>query len=304
MGIYSTDRELNTLVEHAYLAFLEEGISPLTESFKEINYGVSFAVALPSVKKPVSVSIYHTKKKGFSIVCRNEKVASIIRGVLVSDGEAGSDETGKGDIFGPLVVVAFCIGKKERPLLTEKIGDSKALTNEQALLFYEKIKQNYPDSYATVTVMPERYNALIADFKKKDKTLNDLLAWAHAKAIGMLVEKRSDITEIIVDSFSSKRSQQQLVMAAANGVPVRFETKGERFLSVAAASMVARGRYLKALDYLSETLLEGKLQLISGSGAPSDILLKNIVDQFGIKVAQSVSKTHFKNWDKIRQQTI
>lgn len=299
MGIYSTNSELNRVVVLAYEAFLNHNIIPVDDSIREIPYGVAFALTLPRVKKAVSVSLYHSKKKGFSIVCKNESIAAIIRNVLVSDGEAGSDETGKGDIFGPLVVVAFCIGKEERKLLTERVGDSKALSNEAAISFYEKVKREYPNSYASVTVMPERYNAMIADFKKEEKTLNDLLAWAHATAIGKLVKKRSDITSIVVDSFSSRFSHQQLVKTAANGISVAFETKGERFLPVAAASMVARGRYLRALDYLSESLLEGKLHLISGSGAKSDTLLKKIVEQFGVEVAASVSKTHFKNWEKI-----
>ncbi len=303
MALYSADQELNAVIERAYTALLAKRFTPLPESFKEIPYGVSFAVSVPHQKKSVSVAVYHSKKKGFSVVCKDVSVGSIVRGVLVRDGELGSDETGKGDIFGPLVVVAFCLGKEERPILQNKVGDSKSRSNEQSILFYENIKAHYPNAYSAVTIMPERYNTLIAEFKQQGKTLNDLLAWAHARAIETLMAKRNDVTEIVVDSFSARYSHRQLVLNVARGIPVRFEQKGERFLSVAAASMVARGRYLKALDYLSETVLQNKFRLISGSGAVSDRLLHDIVSEYGVETAATVSKTHFKNWDAIFHQS-
>ena len=53
----------------------------------------------------------------------------------------GSDESGKGDYFGPLVVAAVCLDKKGgEVLLTAGVKDCKALTDEKVLALAEVIR--------------------------------------------------------------------------------------------------------------------------------------------------------------------
>ena len=55
----------------------------------------------------------------------------------------GSDEVGTGDYFGPIVVTASYVNKKDIPYLKElKVADSKKLTDDQIRIIAPKIIKN------------------------------------------------------------------------------------------------------------------------------------------------------------------
>ncbi|HNW16402.1 MAG TPA: ribonuclease HIII [bacterium] len=298
MVLFSNNVALSEFVERAYAALLTRKFSVIPESFKEIDYGISFKLDCAEEKKSISVSIYHTEKKGFSFVTKNPDVRSILNSLLTSTGVAGSDEAGKGDLFGPLVVCSFLLGEKENELLKLNIKDSKKLKNHEIVDIYRHISKEHPSSFSLVRIMPERYNSFYKDLAGKGRNLNYMLAWAHSKALSGLIEKRSDIKKIIVDRFTENPVVNKIITDAAGKIPVEFFVRAEQNPAVAAASIIARANYLISLKNISETVLLGKFELISGSGSGSDELLAKIIDEFGTDITDRICKTHFANLTK------
>jgi len=300
MELYSENKVLADFTQTSYQKILEAGFIVIPESFKEIAYGLSFKAMDPQKqKKDISVSIYHTEKKGFSFVTSNSKIRSILLSLLTEIGTAGSDEAGKGDFFGPLTICCFVLGEKEKDLLSLDIKDSKKLNREKILGLSQHITKNFPTSYSIIRINPNRYNSFYDDLKSKGKNLNSLLAWAHFKAISNLVEKRKDIKKIIVDQFSAHSSITSVIERGSSGIPVTFRVRAEQDPAVAIASILARAEYLQQLEMLSDKIFNNRLKLLSGSGVESDKLASKIFNDFGEKALRSVCKAHFDNFKKL-----
>lgn len=298
MNLFSKDKVLSDFVEKAYIRLLEAGYVVNSEYIKEIPYGVTLKTG-KSEAKLVSVAIYHTEKKGFSVVTTDSGIKSLLLSLITHTGTLGSDEAGKGDVFGPLVVCAFVLGKREEVLLKLGAKDSKRMKNEEILDIYEKINAGFRDSFSMVRIMPERYNSFYQNLAEQGKNLTDLLAWAHSKAIANVVEKRDDITRVLVDKFTPSYSANSRIIAAAGKIPVDFQVRAEQDPAVAIASVIARAGYLISLNQISETVLENKFRLVPGSGAESDKLLEEIVSHFGKEILEKIAKTHFANCERI-----
>ena len=294
----SQDKALSDFVEKAYVRLLEAGYVVNSENIKEIPYGVTLKTG-KSEAKLVSVAIYHTEKKGFSMVTTDSEIKSLLLSLITNVGTLGSDEAGKGDIFGPLVVCSFLLGKKEETLLKLGAKDSKRMKNEEILDIYEKINADFRDSFSMVRIMPERYNSFYQNLAEQGKNLTDLLAWAHSKAIANVVAKRDDVTRVLVDKFTPSYSANSRIIAAAGKNHVDFQVRAEQDPAVAIASVIARAGYLISLDQISETVLENKFRLVPGSGAESDKLLEEIVSHFGKDILEKIAKTHFANCERI-----
>lgn len=298
MNLYSGDIILSDFVEKAYCRLLEAGYSVDSGGFREIPYGVTLKTGIAG-KKPVSVALYHTEKKGFSIVTSDDAVRSLLMSMLTDEGTAGSDEAGKGDIFGPLVVCSFVLGNKEKELLKLGLKDSKRMKNDEILSIYEKINTGFRDSFSMVRIMPERYNSFYESLSSQGRNLNNLLAWAHSKAISNVVAKRSDIKRVLVDKFTDNYAANSLIISAAGAVPVTFQVRAEQNPAVAAASIVARAGYLISLRQINETVLNNDFTLVPGSGAESDRLLEEITQKYGIGILDRIAKKHFANCERI-----
>ena len=111
-------------------------------------------------------------------------------------GIIGSDESGKGDYFGPLVVAAVFVPEESLDVLSLLgVKDSKRLSDTKALRLADELGQSYPSSI--VAIFPKRYNELYGKFGN----LNRLLAWAHARAIeNLLIAHEPKL--ILVDQFA------------------------------------------------------------------------------------------------------
>src|SRR2546427_11432895 len=97
---------------------------------------------------------------------------------LAPAGTIGTDESGKGDYFGPLVVAGVCVPAGGREgLAALGVRDSKTLSDRQAERLARAVRQAYP--IAGVAIGPRGHHALYAQGGHP----NRLLAWAHAPGI-------------------------------------------------------------------------------------------------------------------------
>ncbi len=231
----------------------------------------------------ISIIVYKSGK-----VVHNGKEASIkiLKKILHTDTEfdyiLGSDETGKGEWYGPLV--ATCLALKPSQMITYRIlgvRDSKDIRKEKLLEIANEIIGMRP-AYKSRILMPETYNRMQAQFVKEGQNLNDLLAWAHSAAIKDVLDTLSfNRVKLVIDKFDVEKMYARLTGIKKSKITIIQKSKGESEIPVAAASIIAKRAFETAVDEL-----DAKYSINLRKQKPEDI------DQ---KILPSVGKTHFKN---------
>ena len=168
----------------------------------------------------------------------------------------GSDEVGKGEWLGPLVVCAVAISsEKKSKLVAEGVMDSKSLPRERIDTLAKVIAA---ESLACkkVIIAPERFNTLFSQFRSERKNLNHILAWAHDKAIGDVfttIPKKNDL-RIVVDQFDKNKMEKMMQKLIDAGIKVEQKVRGEDEVAVACASIVAKHEREQWIDLTSNDL--------------------------------------------------
>lgn len=201
----------------------------------------------------------------------------------------GSDESGKGDYFGPLVVAGVMVSNENLSYL-ENLGikDSKLL-KEEKIFYLESEIINSKISYKRITLLPERYNKIYTDCLLENTNLNDILTKAHYEVDSSFLNAK-DKFKVVVDKFSINSGMNNMF---ANFKNVRFlevERSESKFLYVAAASILARAKFLRELKRLSEEI---GFALKKGSVNVGP-LAQQIADTYGFEGLKRVAKIHFK----------
>lgn len=198
----------------------------------------------------------------------------------------GSDECGKGDYFGPLVVVAVRMNAGQASKLRAAgVRDSKTLSDDQCLKLGAALRGVV--AHAIARLDPPQYNQIYVQGK-----LNDLLGNLHVEAITPLAKPG---IHVLVDQFANPALMQKKL--APLGVKLEQRTRAESNPAVAAASIIAREEFLTALKELSA---EFAVDLHKGAGDPVDRAASRFVAIHGREGLVNVAKLHFKNTQKIR----
>ena len=203
----------------------------------------------------------------------------------------GTDESGKGDYFGPLVSAGVYVDERSvKDLIVCGIKDSKKLSNSKNLELARKVVKICKGRFAIIEISPEKYNDLYEQFKKEKKNLNTLLAWGHAKAIEEILSKVNCKTAI-ADKFADEIFILDKLQEKGKKIKLIQVHKAEQNTAVAAASILARARFLEKLSKLSN---EYKIDLPKGASQKVIEKAKKIVDMYGEKTLRKVAKLHFK----------
>lgn len=146
-----------------------------TSSIEEKIYNYEFSVDLD--KNKFKVQVYFGKKGIKTIIQGNEKSPAYnkIRNMIFEESQfdfanseieeplsyIGSDECGKGDFFGPLIVGAVFVDEvTQKKLKAIGVRDSKDLTENQIQSISKNIKQIIGSNYEVVQINPAKYNQL------------------------------------------------------------------------------------------------------------------------------------------------
>ena len=208
----------------------------------------------------------------------------------------GSDESGKGDFFGPLVVAAFYADETAtRELYSLGVRDSKTLSENRITEIAGAIEEKFPENFSIKIFEPQEYNEKYAE---SGKNLNKLLIYAHSEVIKPLIAKfNADF--VIIDKFSERAFSMENDIRFAN---VKFvkETKAEKYPAVAAASVLARAKVNEWFEKINEKLRKTDgIELPKGASAQVDEVARYIVEKYSKKALTRLAKTHFRNFSKI-----
>lgn len=205
-------------------------------------------------------------------------------------GHIGTDESGKGDFFGPLVVAGFFLPEGQEEVLRELgVRDSKKLSDGRVLEIARSLRQGYKSS--VVSIGPERYNALYRNLRN----LNRLLAWGHARVIENILSE-VNCAVAITDQFGDERFVREALLKKGKNITLIQKTRAEDDLAVAAASILARAHFLYKLKDLSEKF---EVELPKGASPLVEEAGLKLVKKHGPEILEKVAKTHFKTTEKI-----
>ncbi len=201
----------------------------------------------------------------------------------------GTDEAGKGDYFGDLVVAGVYLdaaGEERARALGVK--DSKQLSDARVQALARDVRAAFP--HDVVRISPAKYNELY----DKMQNLNALLAWAHARVIENLLP-RTGAQLVVSDQFGNAAVLEQALMQAGRRVRLVQMTHGERDQAVAAASILARAAFLQRLAALSK-----EVGVVLPKGASHVLPIgRQLYVQGGLALLSRVAKLHFRTTEQI-----
>lgn len=283
------------------LSLTEEEINKLQETFKENISSKTPAYARFQLRlENCVVTVYESKKVVFqgsdaSIYASpftSLETPTPKKTVELIYPQAGSDEVGTGDYFGPVCVCASYVKKEDLELIHSLgVRDSKALKDEDirkvAPILEEKI------IHSTLIVLPEKYNQVHEKYN-----MNAIKALLHNQAYINLSKKIELPSFMIIDQFAEKSLYYHYLAKEKDVVrDIHFETKAEdKYPSVAVSSVIARNAFLTTMDKLEEKY---DMKFQKGGSQLADECAKEFVKKYGFDHLPYVAKMHFKNTERL-----
>ena len=225
----------------------------------------------------------------------------------------GSDESGKGDYFGPLVVCCayvdeavaaaidgFTYFTRNDQRVKLEVKDCKQMSDAQVLEAGRQLRALLgPNGYAVVKLGPAAYNRLYA----KMKNINRMLAWAHGTAIEELLEKKPGVGRVVVDQFApTEATIRRALKTRGRAATIEQRHKAESDLAVAVASVIARELFLRAIQDMTQEVFgacSGQ-KVPAGSSDPRvRELAEEMVRKNGPVWLMNHCKAHFQTTDKV-----
>ena len=207
--------------------------------------------------------------------------------------QIGSDEVGKGDFFGPLIVTASYLEKKDIPLLISYgVDDSKKMKDETIREIGPALKAK-TKSY-TVMLSPEKLSRLAASSFNMDHILSLL----HNSAQKGLIAKYSLSKEVLiyVDQFTPEEDYRRYVRQDIVPNPMFFRPKGETYYpSVALSSVLSRYAFLVEWEKMEARF---HTEIPKGASALVDKVYGRLCNTYGQKAIDPYVKTFFANYKK------
>lgn len=205
----------------------------------------------------------------------------------------GTDETGKGDYFGPLVAAGVAVrdADDEAVLARLEVRDCKGMADSAVLFASAAIRKVLP--HAIAMLLPPAYNRAHA----RVPNVNNLLADLHAEVIADLRRQCPKVDRVLVDKFASDAVMKKALADHDVEVKLHQAPRAEASPAVAAASVLARAEFLIGLEKLGteagETLPKG------GANPTIYEVGGRILSLEGREGLMRVAKVHFKTTEKL-----
>lgn len=207
----------------------------------------------------------------------------------------GVDEVGKGDYFGPLVVVSCFV--TEEFLKRVKLlgfGDSKKFSDGKIENLFNMVK-DYPYYYSSI-VHPSEYNEMTVKYRNASLLLAKQHSLVIEKGLKDLESKKIKCEYVVIDQFSMSKDRvsDELGELGNKYKLIQFH-KGESDIAVACASVIARGIFLEEWKKMND-----KYDFLFPKGASNVIEnAKLFVSVHGREELSNVAKISFKTTKEI-----
>jgi ribonuclease HIII len=207
---------------------------------------------------------------------------------------AGSDESGKGDYFGPLVVAAVVVRPDQKSALRDAgVRDCKKMADTVILRAAAAIRKLC--AHHVITLDAPAYGRAHA----KDGNVAIFLSRMHAQALRAAIDMEGECDGVVIDKFTSVARLEAALREEGIDLPSDIRTKAEDNPAVAAASVLARAEFLLGLKDAGN---EFGMELPKGAGRPVDVVARELFEAGGLAALEKVAKTHFRTTQKVMQQ--
>lgn len=259
-----------------------------------------------AVGSDVRVTYYGKRRK---LLIQGQGTAGLLqrlRGVLgeaatdepaiarVDEPTIGTDESGKGDYFGSLVVAGCLVGPTDvADLRALGVRDSKQASEVAIRAVAEQIRRRVPT--AVVELDPVEYGRQHREYGN----VNRILGEAHARAIRELLRSTSGdlrARRVVVDRFGGEHYVEQALGSDRAGLTIVQVPRAEQNPAVAAASFLAREAFLDSLVRLSD---ECGVDLLPGASAAVEERARLVHQVGGMALLSRVAKVHFKTTERV-----
>ena len=209
----------------------------------------------------------------------------------------GIDESGKGDFFGPLVIAGVYVDPGiARHFMEIGVQDSKNIKSDKKIRSLAAAIRAATNIVAVIPIGPAKYNQLVASFGN----VNKLLAWGHARAIEDLLNLRPDCPRALSDQFARPHVIERALMEKGRRIVLEQRTKAESDPAVAAASILARERFI---DWMDKTGQRYGKAFLRGASAQVKQMGAELAAAHGPEILREIAKTHFKTASEIAPET-
>lgn len=206
--------------------------------------------------------------------------------------QAGSDEVGTGDYFGPVTVCAAYVRAEDVDDLRQLgIQDSKAVDDQLIRKLGPLLMERLP--YSLLILDNAKYNRI-----HPSNNMVAIKSKLHNQAYVHLRNKLQGLPDFcIIDQFVQGPSYYRYLKNESDVVHgIHFETKAEnKYLAVACGSIIARYAFLKAFDAMCEHF---DFDFLKGAGHKVDQNIRDFVKLHGEEALFQVAKLHFANTEK------
>lgn len=225
---------------------------------------------------------------------KKQNITPSVKELPVFDCHIGTDESGKGDYFGPLVIAGVYVTKQQEEVLADLgVRDSKRIPDNRNKELAKKIEELLGKKCVSIVcISPERYNSL---YDEIGRNLNKVLGWGHARVMENLLS--DNVCEnAIADQFGDETIIKRALLVKGKSLNLIQSPKAERDIGVAAASILARARFLNELERLGKIL---GVTLSKGVNSTVESIAKNIYENGGLEKLKQFVKLHFQTTQKI-----
>ncbi len=201
------------------------------------------------------------------------------------DEMIGIDESGKGDYFGPLCIAAVHVDLQTKIAL-KKLGvmDSKDLSDSFIEELVPEIKARC--AHSIIVMGNHSYNEIYA----KMKNLNHILAWGHARVLENVLAQ-VECPYAVSDQFANPVLVRNALMKKGREITLFSQHKAERYVAVAAASILARHAFVTNLKKMEVAF---QIKFPKGCSVETRRMVQEFVARYGREDLGLVAKLHFK----------
>ena len=208
----------------------------------------------------------------------------------------GCDETGSGDFFGPLCVVACYIDERDYDwLMSLNIRDPKLMTPQEVIDIAREIKDRLV--YSLLILDNSHYNQMAV----AGNNLANIKAKLYNQAVTNVMQKVAiKVDKKVVNQFVSPKTYYNYLKNEVIVVKdLSFEQKGEeQYLAIMCSSILSKYAFYQYFNNMSRSL---KMKLPRGNtSSVVDHVAITIAQKYGKKMLLKVTKTNMTNYKRIK----
>jgi ribonuclease HIII len=291
------------IIERYCKLLKEKGFVVSTPRKQNFAYGIEVS----NRNNKISLLVYFGKKGNKTVLQGNnesevyknvrklifgEKLFSEEKEEFNPDYYIGTDESGKGDYFGPLVIAGVFVDPSiNEQLINLGVKDSKTISDWGIKTLASKIKKIKNLNFNTVVISPDKYNKLHENMGN----VNKILGWAHARVLENILNN-CKAENAISDKFGSERLILDSLQEKGKKLKLYQTSKAERYTAVAAASIIARDVVIKWFELNSKKI---GFPIPKGASKAVEVAAEKIIKNFDEEKLKLLVKIHFKTSQKI-----